>query len=301
MCQWEENNEKETAKQNEQQILPISESRCFSASMPNKEPNEDAHLHFKTSSGLFVFAVADGLGSFSAAAEASKQAIEYVKQYVDSIIIPDSKSLLQLFQGINSYLCELAKGDEYKGRDSEKLLGTTLILGIEETDKVTFAYLGNGAIIHIRGTIAEYKDNDDPWFASNLLNPHSVPQKGGEPLYKFLTNNSDYHGQPSIITVEKDKIAGDAFIICTDGISSQDHFLLYKLEDIDLARTYLARTYTDDKLLDLYNLLKKIKNKEKPNLENVIDEFLNNNKGRFGDDATLAILLTDSFLSQNKV
>lgn len=287
------NKKKEIIKQSEQQILPISGNMCFSASMPYKKVNEDAYFHFKTKSGLYVFAVADGLGSFSAAAEASKQTIEYVKQRADVIIKPDSEVLLDLFQKINNHLCELAKDYEYKHLDDKKLFGTTLILGIEDTDKVTFAYLGNGAIIHLRGTVAEFKDNDDPWFASNLLNPHTVPQKGDECLYKFLTNNITYHGQPSIITVEKDSTAGDAFIICTDGISSQDHFQLYQLENIGL-----ARIVTDNFLLDLYHILKKFKNTDNPNLENVIDEFLNNNKEKFKDDATLAILLTNSFLSQ---
>jgi len=114
------NKEKETMMQNEQQLFPISGSMCFSTSLPNKAVNEDAHLYIKTNSGLFVFAVADGLGSYSAAAEASKQTIKYVEQHADLLIELDNELLLEFFRDINNHLCELAKGEKYKQLDGKK-------------------------------------------------------------------------------------------------------------------------------------------------------------------------------------
>ena len=279
-------------KGKKKQMLPQSSSICFSATISNKKENEDAHIHFK-SNGIIVFAVADGLGTYSAAAEASRQVIEYIKEKED-MITAERTFLTQFFHEINKHLYTIAKNAKYKDYDHEKLLGTTLILGIETEHEVTFAYIGNGAIIHVRGTIGDFDDKVLQWYASNLLNPHSIPLKGSEVLYKLLSNDDEIDVKPTIVRIEKDTKEGDAFIICTDGIASQDHYELFKHVTVGKLYAY------NDKLLELFALLKDFQYSDKANaslhLNNKITLFLERNKDKFEDDATLAILVTDNFI-----
>ena len=271
-------------------MLPLS-SICYSGSLPNKKVNEDAH-YYKKLNGTTIFAVADGLGSYSEAAKASTQVIEYLKKN-ETRITTESKFLSQFFHDVNDHLCKIAKV-EHKEQSHENLLGTTLILGIETENEVTFAHVGNGAIIHVRGTIADFCEKDNPWFATNLLNPHTIPNNGEDVLYKLLSNYDNVDVQPTIIRIEKDRDKGDAFIICTDGIASQDHVKLFKHSTVG----FLSKN--NEYLHELFTLLKDFQSSDKINaflhLSTKITLFLEKNKDKFEDDATLAILVTDNFL-----
>ncbi|MCL2072673.1 MAG: protein phosphatase 2C family protein [Marinilabiliaceae bacterium] len=283
-------------KTKKQRMLQLCGSICSSGSIKNvnKEINEDAHINF-ICNGMTIFAVADGISSHSAAADASSHVIEYIKNNANSINTV-SDSLNQLFSDINDSLCEFAKTDKYKDQNNKKLLGTTLILGVETEKEVTFAYVGDGSIIHIRGTIGCFSGKDvDPWF-TNLLNPHIKPEKK-DVLYKMLSNESDKENiKPAIIRIEKDIDEGDAFIICTDGIASQDKDQRkYKHE----TEGWLYKC--NDYLSKLFVLLKNFKRADdhlelKKDLDRKIRLFLENNESKFRDDATLAILITDSFM-----
>ncbi|MDR0830108.1 MAG: protein phosphatase 2C domain-containing protein [Prevotellaceae bacterium] len=275
-----------------QQILPSNEgSICYSASMSSKKENEDTFVNLSVN-GLHLFAVADGLGSYSAAADASRYAIDFIRKNADKIT-PDRAVLSQIFQDIASNLHRLAEDDKYKGKDRENLLGTTLIVGIESAEEVTFAYLGNGAIIHVRGSIGDFPQKNDPWYAVSLLNPHTVPEKGKEALYRLLSDDESVNVKPTIISVSKDDSLGDAFIICTDGIYSADQIELFRHQQIGLLIKF------DEHLLSLYDLLRKLQSDETDNraetLKTEADLFLESNKAKFDDDATLAILLTSKF------
>jgi serine/threonine protein phosphatase PrpC len=275
-------------------VLPQnSGSICYSASLSSKKNNEDAFVNLSVN-GLNLFAVADGLGSYTAAADASHYAIDFIEKNADKITT-NSIALSQLFQEIANGLHQLAKDDKYAGLDRDNLLGTTLIVGVETDSEITFAYLGNGAIVHVRGTISEFPTRNAPWYAVNLLNPHTEPQKGKEALYKLLSDDECVNVKPTVVSVSKDNSLGDAFFICTDGIYSQDQ--------IERFRTELGLlTKFDEHLLALYAMLKKLQSSNNENrveeLKTEIDMFLESNK--FDDDATLAILITSHFYKKKE-
>jgi serine/threonine protein phosphatase PrpC len=273
-------------------------SICFSTTLSGKIDNEDACIHLNGEQGMKFFAVADGLGTYKAAAKASHQVVEYIRENAGSIL-PDSDVLAKLFRDIQVYLSKLALRAEYQDADKEHLLGTTLILGIETDNRVMFAYTGNGAIIHVRGTVASFTGFGKriyPWFAANILNPHTIPENGAEVLYRFLSNDGAIDCKPSIITVDKDDTEGDAFIICTDGVVSQDHIgfmrggdSLYTKYEVVLHELYVM-------LRDLQNVdAAKDSSDPATRLQMGMESFMKTNNARFEDDATLGVLVTEPF------
>ena len=203
----------------------------YSGSVSNKNINEDSHL-CTNNEYLKIIAVADGLGSYTYPQIASSETIGYICNNRNQII-DDEDSIPSLFEAIRDNLSNIAE-QEYSNAPADKLLGTTLILGLETKDKIVFAYIGNGAILHINPTFLEFNDKDDPWFITNLLNPHTIPQNGKEAMYKLLSNDTGVDATPTIISVSKNKVQGDIFIICTDGIFSQDQIDLFRHQSIGL-------------------------------------------------------------------
>lgn len=258
----------------------------------NKGINEDA-IFVAVNENYNVFAVADGLGSYKEATVASSSVMDYLEKNLSKI--SDSKDdIEQLFLGAQQFLYELSKTEEYASEEPFNLFGTTLILCVESERKITFAYVGNGAILQIRGNLNQFDAMDNPWFSSDLMIPHSIPEKGREALYRLLSNSDDeFLSVPTILSVEKDKLEGDGFIICTDGLYSSDQLKMFRNEGLGLLYTF------DKKRSELLELLRKFKNDGDCSgdlLDEILESYLTSPERKFEDDATVGILLTDKFL-----
>jgi two-component sensor histidine kinase len=63
--------------------------------------------------------------------------------------------------------------------DWRNAFGTTVLCAVETIDHIVVGYLGNGAIIHIRGNFTTFPPSQLlPWTAINYLNPHTISQGG---------------------------------------------------------------------------------------------------------------------------
>lgn len=274
----------------------MSESLMCNMSQTNKSENQDASICLSNQYGN-VFVVADGIGSFVNPKEASSIVINYIKNNID-VIKPQSTILTDCFLDMGKTLRESAK-KKYGDADKENLFGTTLILGIETEDKLMFAYVGNGAILHIRGTITNFGKHDDAWYIHNLLSPHSVNQGGREALYGYLSNDRYTSGHiPTIIEISKDHTHGDIFVICTDGIYSSDHIEQYSSKNLGLLYKI------DDNLIalkdSLYDFVAK-KRFDNCSLDSFVFDFLSDIKPNITDDATMAILVTSDFIAKQTI
>lgn len=171
--------------------------------------------------------VADGIGSCSYAERASKFVVENVRDQIEGLSSKEDIDVRQMFSNARAALVEHAEDfckKEEISVDKKNSFGTTLIVSLEDDERVKLAYVGDGAIWHIRGNFNYFHVAQLlPWNALNYLNPHSVQNSQGIPVVYRLISISDDESEtvPTILEIVKDNLSyGDIFMICTDGIYS---------------------------------------------------------------------------------
>jgi serine/threonine protein phosphatase PrpC len=257
----------------------------FSFSLTPKAKNEDFHITFKNSSFSGVI-VADGVGSYSRAREASKRATELLKEKIlshneNSI----EKSLYQIFNDIEEDLNQL-------GEDNECIdcYATTLLLVIKLKTKIVIAYLGNGAILHIRNSMSKSKMNQLlSWGITNYLIPHTVKNRDGkESLYRFLSSNREESSSekitPTVLTINRE-YNGDIFLLCTDGFYSNDQITIGKIN-----KTGETLSVYDKKYIDVLNIIEDFY-KNNSLLQTELEQYLEEIREKLDDDTTIGILI----------
>jgi hypothetical protein len=166
------------------------------------------------------------LGSFHKAEIASDAA---VREAVDNMVASQGElDFVRLFESIQNAL----KGLQVDQAEVEgPSLGTTLICLIETKDRYRIAYVGNGAVFHIRGDFNHFSERVFlPWNAINLLNPHTREEGGKNAMYKLLSPSAKPQQiRPQIIEISKDEMGpGEILMVCTDGIYSADEVAVGK-------------------------------------------------------------------------
>ena len=273
------------------------------ATITNKSENQDCFGEFVCEPFKYIF-VADGLGSYAYPKLASEKFINSFKSKIETSIINDntdfSKLLLETFKKAKDDIIIFSKDfQKDKNNSTENLFGTTAIVLIETTNKIIIAYVGNGAIWHIRGAFNSFNlPYLFPWNSINLLNPHSIPQDGKEALYKLISDNNDYNECiPTIIEISKDQEFGDIIMICTDGIFSADQVRFGK-NDKGVWVKYEPAILEFYKYLTGFFAESDVFSKEK--LDEMLDGYLNELKPTFDDDATIGILISNVALEYQK-
>lgn len=271
-----------------------------SASITNKSENQDSNLEFEGDNFNCLF-LADGLGSFKYAKLSSSKVTEFLKETVKELDfnskVIDSSDFLKLFELTKLKLMDFSDtviSEEEK--KEQNLFGTTAITLLETEDKIYIAYVGNGAIWHIRGNFNEFPASYPfPWCAVNYLNPHTIPEHGKEALYKLFTNNSEYSECiPSIIQIDKDKHIGDIFMICSDGIYSADQLKVGK-NDKGIWIKYESAMLRFFEYLTRF--LKSNQGYNKESLNQALTEYLEEIKLSLDDDATIGLIVTREVLN----
>lgn len=231
-------------KSSSQEPNPIIGNRsvCTICSDTKKSLNQDCACQaFVEKTQAHVLAVADGVGSSYKAEVGSRfvceKAVELVVDSLENGVIDiDFKVLFQAIQeGLDS-LIESQYASELPDL-KEGSFASTLIVGIDFSDRFVVAYVGNGSILHIGGNFVKFPAYMClPWNAVNLLNPHTIEVQGKESLYKFFYYKGEsFRHTPSVIEVKKNMDdPGDIFVITTDGVYSSDHELTVKDEEGEL-------------------------------------------------------------------
>lgn len=285
--------------------LLYDKSVIVTATTTQKSENQDCKGDFECENFNAMF-VADGLGTFKYAKQSSERVIDFFKTQASELNSREGKNhrpnFIETFKQAKDKIIAFANeniSDENK--NEQNLFGTTAITVFETDEKITVAYVGNGAIWHIRGNFNEFPDAYlFPWNAVNYLNPHTVPEGGKEALYRLISNSDDYSEcVPTVFEIVKDKSVGDIFMICTDGIYSEDQLKAGK-NDKGVWVRY------EPTMLKFFEYLKHFfKNNQlynKESVEQTINLYLEELKPTFDDDATIGILITTEMLNyQNKI
>ncbi len=191
-------------------------------------PNEDAVALIESATGCNGFVVCDGVGSLPDSSEiASHVANELARQLAVEFGTAARSGVA--VDRIRSAFTEARKSIE----NPEKNGATTAIAILDQADRYTVAYLGNGGVLHIRGSFVRMLDRKlFPWTWVNLLNPDSlINDQGKEALYGTLSSDPDslLLTEPAVVEYHKRNADryGDLFVACTDGIMSADQSLLF--------------------------------------------------------------------------
>jgi protein phosphatase len=162
-----------------------------------------------------LFAVADGMGGAKAGEVASAVAVEAVEAATESSEPPEAQ-LANIVRTANRRIYDLAVADE-----SRRGMGTTLTLAKVHGDEVSLAHVGDSRAYRMRGGELEQLTRDHSLVAELERSGQITPEA------------AEHHPQRSIITralgpepdVEVDTYTlagrdGDAFLICSDGLTS---------------------------------------------------------------------------------
>lgn len=265
-----------------------------SASVTTKSENQDAHALLQgITSAVFV---ADGIGSFSHARQAAEQVVERFKTFAQQDEPPaTNKSIRAMFKDAADGLMTLAKEAVGDASEESDRFGTTAIAVFDTEDEIVIAYVGNGAVWHIRGDFHLFTDpHPFPWNAVNILNPHTVPESGKEALQRYLSDEDTIvKWDPSIIRLAKDRQQGDIIMVCTDGIHSADQVRMGRNEKGLWLRyeEHLALFYRR-----LATFLREGSDPTSAGLHDLLVAYLEETKGGFDDDATIGVLVTSAVL-----
>lgn len=257
---------------------------------------------------LRAIIVADGLGSYKYAEHASKFVTKSIKDQIEGFRSKNDIDFIQMFKNTKSGLIRFAKDFEKKNNvtlDRNNSFGTTLIVALEDDNKISLAYVGNGAIWHIRGNFNHFHNTKYlPWNALNYLNPHSVQNdQGKEAIYRMISVSDDAEEViPTVLHIDKDNLSyGDMFMICTDGIYSYDQIPIGKYPEDDSIwisgekTMYLFYQYLND-------YFEKNPNPNNESLQKSIQIYLDLLKktNLLDDDATIGIIITSKAIEYQK-
>jgi PPM family protein phosphatase len=291
------------------------------ATRGNKPVNEDACVCFQNeTAGFQALIVADGLGSYGYAAEASAFAVSWMQHklmQLDDAGAIDFEAFFPLLKHSLIEYVEEFEADNQTLLDRFANFGTTLLCAVETPDYQLIAYVGNGAIWHIKANFNEFSPARLlPWNAVNYLNPHSVEEGGREALYRLLSPSDNFDEiTPTVLRLNKDTDFGDILMLCTDGIYSQDQLRMgknstgiwLKIEQ-SLLDFYagLSEYFTTIQQQPVENqtVVTEISDEALPPEPGILaetqllEQFLQNylQKGTWDDDATIAVLITPEAL-----
>jgi len=208
----------------------IPQALLGGATVTMKAVNQDAYQLVRNEGiPLTALIVADGLGSHYGAEFAAEFAVKNLGGRVAGASDANEIDLERWFCSAQKELAEWVADQSEElpvGLDLNNAFGTTLIAVVETETELIIAYLGNGAVLHVRGNVQEFLPPRHllPWTAMNYLNPHSLPIGGKNVMYKLLTPRpSESEMVPTILRLRKDaEEFGDIVIVCTDGVYSYD-------------------------------------------------------------------------------
>lgn len=249
--------------------------------------------------------VADGLGSFFRAEVASDFAAKALNKKLEAAEpaqLNQSQWFEKAFEEVqqefkNSPVADLAAVPDTHKRD--QAFGTTLLCAAAHEDLLTVAYVGNGAILHLRGGFNEFPGMYVlPWNAVNYLNPHSIPEDGRNAMNRYIAPISEsYQAVPTVLQLRQDlQGAGDIVVVCSDGIHAADQ--------VQVGRDSEGRIWQsgDQQLVILYQMLGQFllqTERSASDLEVMLERYLDRlaDAKLISDDCTVGVLITPTALA----
>lgn len=278
----------------------ITESLIAVSSVTIKELNRDFFAEIANEKlKIRGVAVADGIGTNEKVEQASLFVIEFIKQYVEILKPSEELNLEKAFED-----CKTRFDERFDKEINNIQFGTTLILAMEYFNKgkgkIKTAYVGNGAIWHIKGNFSQFSENQKiPWNCINYLNPNCIEENGKEVLSNCISLGVNNYLGPNIIEFSLDPEFGDIIMICTDGIYSYDQLVFSEDGFGEIWVRYEVKMRVFYRYLTDYF---KQGDCNKETLNKMLRNYLNELKelNLLDDDATLGLIISTKAMEYQK-
>ncbi|MCE5194671.1 MAG: Stp1/IreP family PP2C-type Ser/Thr phosphatase [Nitrospiraceae bacterium] len=190
--------------------------------------NNEDFFCVEEKSGLF--AVADGIGGFSAGEIASRMAIDIIRDYISKSEDNPEKSteeksdmyseaaskLASAIRLANSSIYEAAqKNDPWRG------MGTTIAAALIKENRLSIAHVGDSRAYLIRGNNIEQLTDDHSLISEQLKKGLITEKDAGESNFKNIITRS--LGRAASVDMDIAEITlmnNDSILLCTDGLTA---------------------------------------------------------------------------------
>ena len=177
---------------------------------------------------LSLMAIADGMGGHNAGEVASRLALDAAREFLRESLTDDvtwayrrdpelSLTANRLVNAVKLANREILRAAE--GHAELSGMGTTLVLGIVEDSRLTFASVGDSRLYALAGSKLRQLTRDDSWVAmlsaetgvdASLLKKH--------PMNHVLTSVVGARPELEVKVQEVDLEEGETLVMCTDGL-----------------------------------------------------------------------------------
>ena len=192
--------------------------------MEREQMNKGGQMNAVTVDGCQLYAVCDGMGGAELGEEASLKAVQMLKEYKQNCAQPDSSSYLEeLIGNMSEAVDEIALS---RGMESGDCGSTISMIAVKDWYFRTIN-VGDSRIYILRDGQLKRITKDDSEVQMMIDRKEITPEEAWQhPLKNVITKHL---GMPlekgeklkAAISIRKDLVPGDRFLLCSDGLSDQ--------------------------------------------------------------------------------
>ena len=186
-----------------------------------RDNNEDA-VAFDPASQLFI--LADGMGGYNAGEVASAMAVSFINAELGRWLLQvgGEASLREIRRAMticvdnaNHAVFDAAHTNaHYAG------MGTTLVVGVFQADRLVLGHIGDSRCYRLRGRVLQQITKDHSLLQEQLDAGLITPQQAITALNKNLVTRALGVEDAVLLDVHEHRVeAGDVYLICSDGLS----------------------------------------------------------------------------------
>jgi len=180
--------------------------------------NQDAY-YIDDPEGRF-FIVADGMGGHAGGQEASRLAVEKIRDYLESQWSSSASSAAILERAFR--LANEAIVEEQSRHPALNDMGTTAVAVLFRDEQPCCAHVGDSRLYRLRGNKLKQITEDHTWVARAIQAGYLTPEQGrNHPMRHVL---AQCIGRPDLeeVTVGSFAVqAGDRLLLCSDGLTEE--------------------------------------------------------------------------------
>ena len=200
-----------------------------------------------------LLAVADGMGGMNAGEEASKMAIEVIKEFFSSDKLPEDNELIENY--MKSAVVEADKRIKEKSDNDERYagMGTTVVLAWIRRGKVHLTWCGDSRAYTYHPSLGLKQLSKDHSYVQELVDGGVISQDAAfdHPDNNIITRSlGDPNKAADPDYLEHILHNDETLLLCSDGLNGElrDHEIKKIIEDNDVSLKSCCNTLIDEAL-----------------------------------------------------